>query len=157
MVFLPAKSCGHSRTRCADSPFVFKNQTARFTAHMCADTDNRLCHGADCLPPSQPERATWDMVQTSTNHCTAKQEWTECCPRIRSTAEATYACFDIHRIAPGRIGLSFRVPWRGMARMLWSLLLVCLFTTAVRADVSSGTEDGSEEWGYIDSRPGIIL
>ena len=94
MVFLPAKSCGHSRTRCADSPFVFKNQTARFTAHMCADTDNRLCHGADCLPPSQPERATWDMVQTSTNHCTAKQEWTECCPRIRSTAEATYACFD---------------------------------------------------------------
>ena len=44
-----------------------------------------------------------------------------------------------------------------MARMLWTLILVCLFTTAVRADVSSGTEDGSEEWGYIDSRPGIIL
>lgn len=41
--------------------------------------------------------------------------------------------------------------------LLQLLLLCCLFALPSYADISSGTSDGAEEWGYTDVRPGAHM
>lgn len=44
-----------------------------------------------------------------------------------------------------------------LSPLLLLLLLLSLSAHGSHADTSSGTSDGTEEWGYIDVRPGALL